>query len=129
MLHPYECCGYHRPVQVTRLGVVGFGTMGSEIALLGACAGCDVTVYSRSRDSFDAGAQRLGKVLRLLARDPKFFAAAAVADDAGREATMARLTHSSDYAQLADCDAVIESVAEDSALKQEIFAALGKACR
>jgi 3-hydroxybutyryl-CoA dehydrogenase len=103
--------------------------MGSEIALLGACAGCSVTVYSRSRASFDAGAQRLAKVLRVMARDPKFFAAAALADDSAREATLARLTHAADYALLADCEAVIESVAEDPALKQEIFAALGQACR
>jgi 3-hydroxybutyryl-CoA dehydrogenase len=103
--------------------------MGSEIALLGACAGCDVTVYSRSRESFDTGCARLGKVLRLLARDPKFFAADAVADDAAREATLARLSHSADIAALAGCDALIESVAEDAALKQGLFAKLGGVCR
>jgi 3-hydroxybutyryl-CoA dehydrogenase len=102
--------------------------MGSEIALLAACAGCDVTVYSRSREGFDNGKTRLAKVVRLLARDPKFFAAAAVADDAAREATLARLGHSTDIAALAECDAVIESVAEDAALKQDIFARLGGVC-
>jgi 3-hydroxybutyryl-CoA dehydrogenase len=116
-------------VEVNKLGVVGFGTMGSEIALLGACAGCDVTVYSRSRDGFDAGKVKLGKMLRLLARDPKFFAAEAVADDTVREATISRLNHSADISALEECEAVIESIAEDAALKQDIFAKLGGVCK
>jgi 3-hydroxybutyryl-CoA dehydrogenase len=115
-------------VEISSLGVVGFGTMGSEIALLGACAGCEVTVYSRSAEAFETGKTRLAKVLRVLARDPKFFAADAVADDAGRDAVLARLTHTTELTQLAGCDAVIESVAEDLALKQQIFAVLGEAC-
>ncbi len=102
--------------------------MGSEIALLGACAGCEVTVFSRSAESFESGKVRLAKVLRLLSRDAKFFAAAAVADDAAREATLGRLRHTADIVTLAACETVIESVAEDLALKQEIFAALGGIC-
>ena len=119
---------YNLAVEVNKLGVVGFGTMGSEIALLGACAGCEVTVYSRSRDAFDIGKAKLAKMLRLLARDSKFFAAEAVADDAARDATMARLSHSPGIEALAECDAVIESVAEDAELKQGIFTQLGSVC-
>jgi len=99
--------------------------MGSEIALLGACAGQHVTVYARSAEAFESAKARLSKVARVLGRDPKFFATPAVADDQ-REATLARLTHTSDMARLAECDAIIESVAEDLALKQEIFGALSK---
>ena len=112
-----------------RLGVVGFGTMGSEIALLGALAGLDVTVYTRSAEGFEAALPRLGKMLRVLARDPKFFAAAQVADDAGREAVLARLRRAGELEALAGCGHVIESAAEDLKVKQGIFAALDRWCR
>jgi 3-hydroxybutyryl-CoA dehydrogenase len=112
-----------------RLGVIGFGTMGSEIALLGACAGLDVAVFTRRAEAFETGRQRLAKVLRVAARDPKFFAAAATADDAGREAVMGRLRHVDSLSALADCDTVIESVAEELELKRGIFAELAQHCR
>jgi len=102
--------------------------MGSEIALLGACAGLSVQVCCRSQQQFDAGTKKLTKVLKLLAREPKFFAAAAVADDAGRELVLARLEYSPELEGLAASDCVIESVPEDSQLKRELFARLSAIC-
>jgi 3-hydroxybutyryl-CoA dehydrogenase len=114
--------------QQGRFGVVGFGTMGSEIALLAACAGYSVTAVEPDAGRYDAQRTRLGKQLRLLARDEKFFAAAAVADDAAREAVLARLARADDVAALAGCAAVVESVPEDAELKQRVFTELGHAC-
>jgi 3-hydroxybutyryl-CoA dehydrogenase len=107
-----------------RLGVAGFGTMGSEIALLASCAGLRVSVYCRREEQFDAGLKKLGKVLKLLARDPKFFAAEAVADNGARDSVLTRLEYAADLSGLAHCDCVIESVPEDAKLKHEVFAAV-----
>lgn len=112
-----------------RLGVAGFGTMGSEVALLGACAGLDVVVNCRRREQFEAGLKKLGKVLRLLAREPKFFAAAAVADDASREGVIGRIEYAAELDGFALCDCVIESVPEDAEIKRELFAGLSAVVR
>jgi 3-hydroxybutyryl-CoA dehydrogenase len=112
-----------------QFGVVGFGTMGSEIALLAACAGYTVLAVAQDAERFETLRTRLGKQLRLLARDEKFFAAGAIAEETGREAVLARLTRADDLAALADCTAVIESVPEDVELKQRIFSELGHLCR
>jgi 3-hydroxybutyryl-CoA dehydrogenase len=112
-----------------RLGVVGFGTMGSEIALLGACAGMHVTACDPFPAVIEAGLKRLGKVVRMLGRDERFFAPAAVADDAARSATLERITIAPDLAGLADCDIVIEAAPEKIELKRSIFEQLCAHCR
>jgi len=111
-----------------RLGVAGFGTMGSEIALLGACAGMDVVAYDAFPEVLQANLPRLGKVARMLARDAKFFAAAQIADDAGRAAVLARIKTTSNLAELAGSTAVIEAAPEDPKLKQQIFRSLAEHC-
>lgn len=112
-----------------RLGVIGFGTMGSEIALLGACAGMDVVAYDAFPQMFEKNLKRLGKVLRMLSRDSKFFAADAIADDAGREAVIGRITTVTELSSMAGCDAVIEAAPEKIELKKEIFQGLSAVCR
>jgi len=93
----------------TRLGVIGFGTMGCEIALLGALAGREVSAYDAFPEVFELNKKRLGKVLRMLSRDAKFFAADAIADDEGRQAVLARITTTSELSGLAGCTQVIEA--------------------
>lgn len=112
-----------------KLGVIGFGTMGSEIALLGACAGMEVVAYDAFPEVLENGIKRLNKVLRMLGRDEKFFAAQEIADDAGREAVMGRLHTAGELAPLADCDYVIEAAPERIELKHEIFSELSRICR
>src|SRR5688572_170111 len=102
--------------------------MGSEIALLGACAGLKVSVYSRSEERFTETKKKLGKILRLLSRDDKFFAAAAIADDELRLKVLDNLGSVDSFGGLGDCDCVIESIAEDARLKREVFTALSAAC-
>ncbi|MBN2083478.1 3-hydroxyacyl-CoA dehydrogenase family protein [bacterium] len=109
-----------------RLGVIGFGTMGSEIALLGACAGMDVTAYDAFPEMFDTNLPRLGKVLRVLGRDPKFFAAEAIAEDAGREAVLGRLATTAELADLGGCEVVIEAAPENIELKYKLFGQLSE---
>jgi 3-hydroxybutyryl-CoA dehydrogenase len=111
-----------------RLGVIGFGTMGSEIALLGACAGRQVVAYDPYPNMFAASFKRLAKLLKTLARDEKFFAAAAISDEAGRERVLGAIQPAEDIAPLAGCGEVIEAAPENVELKRDLFAKLGELC-
>jgi 3-hydroxybutyryl-CoA dehydrogenase len=111
-----------------RLGVIGFGTMGSEISLLGACAGYQVAAYDPYPNIFEPSLKRLAKVLKLLGRDPKFFAAEAIADETGRDKVLAAIETSEDLGSLAGCEAVIEAAPENVKIKRELFAKLDELC-
>jgi 3-hydroxybutyryl-CoA dehydrogenase len=113
---------------VERLGVVGFGTMGSEIALLGACAGMQVTVHDPLPGAIDSGMKRLAKVARVLSRDERAFGAQALVDDAARAATLQRIGVANDLAGLAGCQCVIEAAPERIELKRHVFGELSSRC-
>ncbi len=107
-------------MELKKIGVAGFGTMGSEIALLAAIAGFDTIAYDAYAPAFEANVPRVGKLLRVLQRN---------LDDAGREAVLARLHTTPDSSALHDCDLVIEAVIEDFAAKEELLSAVGKGCK
>jgi 3-hydroxybutyryl-CoA dehydrogenase len=113
---------------MVQFGVVGFGTMGSEIALLAACADYDVLVVTRDPERFESVKARLSKQLKLLSRDDKFFAAGKLGDDAARQGLMARISRVDDLPALSGCSVVIESAVEDPQVKEGIFAELGRVC-
>jgi 3-hydroxybutyryl-CoA dehydrogenase len=99
------------------VGVVGSGIMGAGLAEVAARAGHDVTLRSRSRD----GAQSaLATITRGL--DRQIDKGRATVEE--RDAILARITLTESIADLADCDLVIESVVEELATKQALFAEL-----
>ncbi|MEZ5339331.1 MAG: 3-hydroxyacyl-CoA dehydrogenase family protein [bacterium] len=110
------------------MGVIGFGLMGSEIALLGAMAGYEVTAVARDVEKMQPVITRLGKVLRMLSRDEKHFAQAELATDEGRQAIIERIHPATELASLADCGFVIESAPELLELKHAIFSELAGIC-
>ncbi|MFF9345213.1 MULTISPECIES: 3-hydroxybutyryl-CoA dehydrogenase [unclassified Streptomyces] len=104
---------------VERVGVVGAGTMGAGIAELCARAGHDVRIAVRSRESAAAGLRRItGSLDRALAKGKT--------DEEARDAALARITFTTDLADLADRQLVVESVAEEETAKHEVFATLDK---
>ncbi len=99
---------------VSRVGVVGAGTMGSGIAQVAATAGYDVVLRDVEQgyvdDGFDSIDDSLG---RLVDRGALGESDA----DAARE----RIEGTTDLADLADCDLVVEAVVEDMEVKQDVF--------
>jgi 3-hydroxybutyryl-CoA dehydrogenase len=97
-----------------KIGVVGCGLMGSGIAEVAARAGADVIVIERDADALAQGSARIERSLT------KAVASGKLPED---EANRARgnLTFGEDYALLAECEMVIEAVAEDEELKVEVF--------
>ena len=103
-------------MDIAKVGIAGFGTMGSEIALLAAAAGYDVAVYEIVPEVIERNLKRLPKVLRVMNRE---------AGEEERAAVMARINAQTDPSALVDCDLVIEAVLERLDLKMEILAKLG----
>jgi 3-hydroxybutyryl-CoA dehydrogenase len=108
-------------VEVKRVGVVGSGIMGAGVAEVAAKAGFEVVVRSRAQASADALVAGLEKSLAKQVEKGRL-------DDADRQATLGRLTVTTDLGELADCDLVLESVVEDLATKRHLFNELDRVC-
>jgi 3-hydroxyacyl-CoA dehydrogenase/enoyl-CoA hydratase/3-hydroxybutyryl-CoA epimerase len=100
---------------VRKLGVLGAGMMGAGIAYVALMAGIEVVLIDRDDDSVARGR---ATVEGLVADALK----AKRVDEAGRDAALARLTATPDYAALKGCDLVVEAVFEDPKVKAEATA-------
>jgi 3-hydroxybutyryl-CoA dehydrogenase len=99
---------------ISKVGVVGLGTMGAGIAQLCIEAGVDTV----GREvSLELGERAKGRIAHFLARKVEKGQLDAGAD----EAAVARLRLTEDVADLAGCDLVIEAAFEDLAVKQQLF--------
>lgn len=103
--------------EIQRVGVVGCGQMGAGIAEVCARAGLNTVVREVDAASAERGRERL------LASFERAVSRGRMTDDE-REATAGRLSFTTDMAELADRQLVIEAVIEDEPLKTEVFAAL-----
>ena len=100
-----------------RIGVVGAGTIGPDIAyyLKSALPALELRLLDVRQQAIDAALSRLrGYAEKAVARG-KMSAAAA-------DATLSGLSGSTDYDSLSGCDWVLEAATEDLALKRRIFA-------
>jgi 3-hydroxybutyryl-CoA dehydrogenase len=104
-----------------RIGVVGAGLMGAEIALVHALAGHEVVLSDRSEELLHAARARLKDILdKGVARG--FYEAQAP------DAALARIATSVDLAPFAQCDMVIEAIFENEAAKAELWQRLDRIC-
>ncbi|MFI7361444.1 3-hydroxybutyryl-CoA dehydrogenase [Streptomyces sp. NPDC050149] len=105
--------------EFSRVGVVGCGLMGSGIAQVCARAGLDVLVAERDAQALAAGRSRLIDSVDRGLRGGKL-------TEEEREATLRRLAFTSDLADFADRDLVIEAVAERPDAKMSVFERLDR---
>jgi 3-hydroxyacyl-CoA dehydrogenase len=97
-----------------RLGVVGAGVMGSEIAQVAAAAGLEVVLRDVDRALVDRGLAHVRSIgERRVARGRM------TPEEA--EALLARIAPAVDDGPLADCDVVVEAVTEVMDVKREVF--------
>ncbi|MEQ8438588.1 MAG: 3-hydroxybutyryl-CoA dehydrogenase [Ilumatobacter fluminis] len=99
---------------IERVGVVGCGLMGSGIAEVCARAGLDVMVREVTQEAAEAGRARLVKSL------DRGLSAGKLTEDE-RDGAVARLGFTTEMAELADRQLVVEAVVEDEAMKVDIF--------
>ena len=102
---------------ITKIGVIGAGQMGSGIAHVCALAGHAVALFDIAPAQLDAAAQAIAAGLgRQVKRGS--------VTEAEMAAALARVAPASTLAALADCRLVIEAASENEAVKRDIFAAL-----
>ncbi|MFE3324387.1 3-hydroxyacyl-CoA dehydrogenase NAD-binding domain-containing protein [Streptomyces sp. NPDC059176] len=102
------------PRPVRKVAVLGAGMMGAGIAYSCAKAGIEVVLKDVSVDAAERGKAYSEKLLdKALSRGRT--------TEAKRAELLARITPTADPADLAGCDAVIEAVFEDAALKHKVF--------
>jgi 3-hydroxybutyryl-CoA dehydrogenase len=104
---------------IARVGVVGCGLMGSGIAEVCARAGLDVLVRE-----VDESAAEHGRA-RLVASLDRGLGAGKLTE-AERDAAVERLAFTTDLADMADRQLVVEAVVEDESMKTAVFEALDK---
>lgn len=105
-----------------KICVIGTGTMGSGIVQAFAQAGIPVVMKSRSQASNDKAIARISKSLSKLVEKGKVTAEY-------MDSTLANIKPTTDYADCADADLVIEAAVETMELKKELFGMLDKLCK
>jgi len=108
-------------VDISTVGVVGCGLMGSGIAEIAAKSGFDVKVREVNDDFLAAGEKRIRRSLDRAVEKEKLSA-----DD--RDAAWARLSFTTQVSDLADCDLVIEAIVEELDAKHALFGELDGLC-
>jgi len=104
-------------LNIKKIGVVGAGQMGSGIAHVSAVAGLQVVLNDLSEERVQTGLATInGNLARQVSKSQ-------LSED-DRKAALERITPSTDYSDLADCDLVIEAASENEDLKRTIFAKL-----
>jgi 3-hydroxybutyryl-CoA dehydrogenase len=107
------------PPEITRVGVVGCGLMGSGIAEVSARAGLDVVVVEADEQAVDAGRARVEASLAQAVRRGK------LTEDVRGE-TIARIAFTWEADALADRQLVVEAVPEIEPRKLETFRTIDK---
>jgi 3-hydroxybutyryl-CoA dehydrogenase len=105
-----------------KIGVVGAGLMGAEIALVFALAGHEVRLSDTGEAQLSTALERLGRTLdRGIQRG--FY------KDDEKPLALARITTTVALDPFADCDFVTEAVFEDEAVKAETYRKLDALCK
>jgi 3-hydroxybutyryl-CoA dehydrogenase len=107
---------------IGRVGVIGSGTMATGIVEVFAKAGRDVVVVARSAAKASAVVDKVRRSLDKAVSKGKL-------SEADRDATLARITTTDSRTDLADVDLVVEAIAEQLDLKQQLFAELDAICK
>ena len=100
------------PTKLKTIGVLGAGLMGAGIAYVSANAGLDVVLIDRDQEAADKGKAYSDKIVSSQIAKGR-------AKTADKDALLARIKATADYADLKGCDLVIEAVFEDRAVKAE----------
>lgn len=109
-------------MKISKVGVVGSGTMGNGIAQVCATAGLSVTLLDINQRSLDRGLTTIGSSLERLVRKEQLSAR-------DREAALERIKTSTEYGDLGDVDLVIEAVSELEDIKLSIIQTLDRTVR
>ena len=104
----------HEATEIQRVGVIGAGQMGNGIAHVCALAGCDVTML-------DIKDEALKKALATMTKNMDRQVSKGTVTAQARDAALARVVTSTDYAAFEQADLVIEAATEREEIKRAIY--------
>ena len=108
--------------EIKSAAVIGAGTMGGGIAMNFANAGIPVTLLELNREALDRG-------LAVVRRNYEATASKGRLTAADVERRMGLIRPTTDYADIAQADLVIEAVFENMDVKKEVFRKLDAVCK
>ena len=109
-------------MDVTRIGVVGAGTMGRGIAQVCAASGFDVVMSDIAADAVAAGLSAIEKQLARAVEKERMSAAE-------KDAVLSRIETATGIEAMAGVDVCIEAATENPDVKLELFRDLESVCR
>jgi len=107
---------------IKKVGVVGAGMMGAEIALCFASSGFEVVMKETTLGLAQKGKDRLSGVLDRAIKKGTF-------QGEDKDSTLSRLTPTDKFDGFADVDLVIEAIFENAEIKKQIFTELDGICK
>ena len=105
--------------EIAKVGVVGLGTMGAGIAQLAVEAGFETIGREVSADLGEHARDRIAHFLTRKVEKGQL-------EEGDRDAAVGRLSLTTEVADLAGCDLVVEAIVEELEPKQELFAELDR---
>ena len=100
--------------EITKIGVIGTGTMGAGIVQVAAASGFEVALIDTTDDFVAAGAQRVESGLQRLVDKDRIAAP-------DRDAALARISSGTGSELLAGSGLVVEAVVESFEIKKDVF--------
>ena len=109
-------------MSIQKVGVIGSGIMGTDISQAIATAGYKVVIKDINKELCEKSVARMSKSLDKLVAKGKIDAAKA-------KAVLANVSITTEIADVADADLVIEAATENIKIKESIFRELDAACK
>jgi len=109
-------------LKIEKIGVIGAGTMGNGIAHVSALSGFDTVLVDVKDEFVQGGFDTIYKNMHRQVKKEKI-------SQPELEASMNRITLSTDYNQLSACDLIIEAATENKDIKLNIFKELDNICK
>ncbi|MFC1475048.1 3-hydroxyacyl-CoA dehydrogenase family protein [Candidatus Zixiibacteriota bacterium] len=107
---------------IKKIGIVGFGQMGSGIGQVAAANDYEVVAVEVTDDAFKTGQKYITRSLDKMIERGK-------AEPAFKEKVLGNISGSTDLHAVADCDIICEAVVENMVIKKEVYNHLDKICK
>ena len=107
---------------INKVAIIGSGTMGGGIAMNFANAGIETTILDLNAEALERGMGVIRNNYEISAKKGRMSAAQV-------EQRMALLNSTTEYADIADVDLVIEAVFENMEIKKTVFKTLDEVCK
>ncbi|MDW3194439.1 MAG: 3-hydroxyacyl-CoA dehydrogenase NAD-binding domain-containing protein [Cytophagales bacterium] len=107
---------------MSKLGVIGSGTMGAGIAQVAATAGWEVVLLDQQQEALDKAKTKLVNVMARLVEKGKL-------DQNTADSIQGRITYSTTIDSFENSDLIIEAIVENLEIKQKVFSQVEEVVR